>query len=124
MSLTFCAGITSEVSSQATLPSASVKVIVIANGPCGLSSVSSQAPMNLPASAVDQRRRRLRAQRGSHHERRAATTTSGTQGSTHDQLLLSSAAPPAISARSSAGRLAAEGFSTPTRIFPLVTSGS
>jgi hypothetical protein len=51
-SLTFWAGMMSDVSSQATLPSLSVKVIVSANGPCGLSSVSSQAPMNLAASAV------------------------------------------------------------------------
>ena len=39
-------------------------------------------------------------------------------------FLVSSAAPPASSARSSAGRLASEGFCTPTRILPSVTAGS
>ena len=94
---------------------------VITNGPCGLSRVSSQRPHEL--AGVGDGERRLRAQHesceGTHHD-----DDGGTDGTTQVQLLLISAAPPARSARSSAGRLAASGFCTPTRILPLVTSGS
>ena len=124
MSVTFCAGMMSDVSSQATLPSTSVSVIVMRERP--LRAVERQHPGAHELRGVGGRQRRgcARSARAGRSAAQSDDDGDGREMSTHDQLLLSSPAPPASSARSSAGSVAADGFSTPTRILPSVTAGS